>query len=418
MGDLRIECSSSSSSSDEGQWSEDEKLDTSISDKKARDSTSEAMLRIVVKKVGKGDGDVLSLEVNPSASVLDLKSLISEQLAAKDDRVSVERQRLIYFGRMLLDNEQTLGSSGIKMKPETINYVHLSPLPEGAKPNVPPTSSRTAAASSSQGVSSLDARLERARRIGVAARERRRRMRNRPYALENRVSSSTSSSRRGGGPVSFAVPQEPPPGLSAPTTSSLPVATHLQLAGYRFFDPCPTVGGGVLSTPSVFSSPTNLSHLSQRARLSQLSTAAIPDIIAEAHEEASSIAHFQLLGEAHQLSSDLDVFVPSLQEILQHTSTPNNLMGGERNTLQTINTLEHISRESSALALVLRRLATESTQSSPSTPPAAAAISARPVATLSNPIALERGVLGEQESDQAFFIPGSSSGPSFPPGMI
>jgi hypothetical protein len=87
-------------------------------------------------------------------------------------------------------------------------------------------------------------------------------------------------------------------------------------------------------------------------------------------------------------------------------------VGGERiNPLQTIDALEHIiiSRESSALALVLRRLATESIQSSPPT-----LISARPLATPSNPVALERGVQGERESDPAFFSPGSSSSISFP----
>ena len=94
-------------------------------------------LEIVVKRVGKGDNNVLSLQVDPSASVLDLKTQISQELAAKDnnDRVPVDRQRLIYFGRMLRDNEEILGNEGIKMKPKVVNYVHLSALPEGQKPS-------------------------------------------------------------------------------------------------------------------------------------------------------------------------------------------------------------------------------------------------------------------------------------------
>ena len=153
--------------------------DDSNNEDEAGGEYAETPIRVAVKRVGKGDRDVLTLEVDPGTSVLDLKNLISEELAAKNDIIPVDRQRLVYFGRMLRDNNELLGGESIKMQPESINYVHLSPLPEGAKPSKRSSSS----AESVQHVltESLESRLERARSLGAAARERRRRRRATPY---------------------------------------------------------------------------------------------------------------------------------------------------------------------------------------------------------------------------------------------
>lgn len=102
---------------------------------KMPNSQLQEKLEIVVKCVGKLDGKDLCLTLGSKASVLDLKKLISRELASKGDGpISVERQRLIFFGRMLKDNKQVLsGEGGVNMKTDgSTNFVHLSPLPENA----------------------------------------------------------------------------------------------------------------------------------------------------------------------------------------------------------------------------------------------------------------------------------------------
>jgi Ubiquitin family len=97
-------------------------------------------LQIVVKCVGKFDGRDLPLTIGSNSSVLDLKKLIKSELAANGaGPVPVEKQRLIFFGRLLNDNKQRLcGEGGINMKTDgSTNFVHLSPLPDGVATNPP-----------------------------------------------------------------------------------------------------------------------------------------------------------------------------------------------------------------------------------------------------------------------------------------
>lgn len=92
-------------------------------------------LKIVVKCVGKLDGKDLCLTIGSNASVMDLKKLISRELNSKGDGpIPIDRQRLIFFGRMLKDNKQVLsGEGGVNMKTDgSTNFVHLSPLPADA----------------------------------------------------------------------------------------------------------------------------------------------------------------------------------------------------------------------------------------------------------------------------------------------
>ena len=183
-------------------------------------SDSPKALQIVVKRVGNGEGDFLTLEVDPGASVLDLKNLISAELTAKNEREPVDRQRLVYFGRMLRDNNELLLSKEIKMQAESINYVHLSPLPEGAKPSK--RSNASPVSGEQDATESLESRLERARRLGAAARERRRRRRAAPYESARRRR-GVDRSNDGEEAQTYASQPQEEPGLFAFTTASDPV---------------------------------------------------------------------------------------------------------------------------------------------------------------------------------------------------
>ncbi len=171
------------------------------------------LLQINVKVVGKETSD--SLLIAPAESVGDLKCQI-----ASHHSIPIERQRLIYFGRLLVDDSQALGPTGIQMRLGVINYVHLSPLPEGAKPSARPKSTKQEGerspvdeespiagpgSSFASAVSdrhrndvedytlpppdrSLQAQIARARRFGAEARERRRRrmLETHPYRYPER----------------------------------------------------------------------------------------------------------------------------------------------------------------------------------------------------------------------------------------
>jgi len=119
-------------------------------------------LHIVVKCVGKGDSDSVSFHMNPTASVLELKEQI-----CRSTGVSVERQRLVFFGKMLKDNKQILTDNGVKMKTGSTNYIHLSPLPDSsvrAAAQIPTVAAANASRSSASSIRRPTSRLTSVRR--------------------------------------------------------------------------------------------------------------------------------------------------------------------------------------------------------------------------------------------------------------
>lgn len=104
-------------------------------------------ITIKVKRVGgggclPGDSCLTLKDVDPDTTVIELKQRIYDELAAStrgvataiEVAVPVERQRLIYMGRMLTVDRDRLGSD-VKMKPGSAAYVHLVPIPKGKKPS-------------------------------------------------------------------------------------------------------------------------------------------------------------------------------------------------------------------------------------------------------------------------------------------
>ena len=89
-------------------------------------------LEIRVKRTGKGEG-VLSFFIDASASVLDLKKKISTELQLTNEDVPTDRQRLIFLGRMLRVDDENLKDA--RMKTDSVNCIHLTPLPDGARPS-------------------------------------------------------------------------------------------------------------------------------------------------------------------------------------------------------------------------------------------------------------------------------------------
>jgi hypothetical protein len=86
------------------------------------------MIKIIVKIVGEAED--LELSIPDFATVLDLKEEISEKLIASDSSkkdLPVHRQRLIFGGRMLHDDDFLLDD--VKMKLDRPNHVHLAPIP-------------------------------------------------------------------------------------------------------------------------------------------------------------------------------------------------------------------------------------------------------------------------------------------------
>jgi Ubiquitin family len=82
-------------------------------------------LDIVVKIVGKAASDFqIAFQLPTAATVEYLKRKISEKVA-----VSPARQRLFYFGKMLKDDRRLGLMEQYGMKTDTVNFVHLSPLP-------------------------------------------------------------------------------------------------------------------------------------------------------------------------------------------------------------------------------------------------------------------------------------------------
>jgi len=101
----------------------------------AGDDDGDNLIHIVVKRSARVEVPCLELSIERGATVMDLKTLIQDELADESPClvVPVERQRLIFQGRMLTDNDQSLADD-VKMKLDQVNYVHLAPLPKGATP--------------------------------------------------------------------------------------------------------------------------------------------------------------------------------------------------------------------------------------------------------------------------------------------
>jgi hypothetical protein len=481
--------------------------DSSVSSACPSETDRSKLLEIVVKRVGKGESDVLSLHVDPNASVLDLKTQISQELASKDndETVPVDRQRLVYFGRMLRDNEEVLGSDSIKMKLEVTNYVHLSPLPEGAKPSPRSTSAsressrqqhysslRSAAAagnhlnsasfsfstrpSSASSSAAADLReidllsaaareshqesMERARRLGVLSRERRRRRQDRPYGNETgavHASSPPSTGSVAGAGTSFAPPAAPTAtgqhyqrgayghleeGLTAvPLSGVSAVGTrlhHHHPSGLFPFTSA-SVRRAYLNGPSLLSTltlPTTSGTTAQssNSHLAQLSHLA--STVASVSAEAQAVrsihdSHRYMLQQAQGLSFELAPFLSVLEDRLRQAGNDGNFSGLASSTRglvnhdarDTIHLLDHVSREASTLALLLRRMPPDAMASTSAglgrtlSPPAAPSTGS---SSMAGSIALER----VSSMDSTILIPQGpsiflpSSAPSWYPAMM
>ena len=108
--------------------------DDETSDDESASDFNVGMIRVVVK-MPTAAAENLELSVSQEASVLDLKKRITEELAIKsNDVVPVERQRLIFSGRMLTNNDDFLVDD-INMSLHSPNYLHLAPLPQGVEPS-------------------------------------------------------------------------------------------------------------------------------------------------------------------------------------------------------------------------------------------------------------------------------------------
>lgn len=100
-------------------------------------NADQGMIKIIIKRVGSSRAEDSSLElfVSQEASVLDLKRKIAGELAVQknEEQVPVERQRLIFAGRLLVDDHSLVDD--VKMTVDLPNYVHLAPIPEGVEPS-------------------------------------------------------------------------------------------------------------------------------------------------------------------------------------------------------------------------------------------------------------------------------------------
>lgn len=509
MGEQADEDEDGEGADDEVDEEEEGEDDSSVSSSCPSETDRTKLLEIVVKRVGKGESDIISLHVDPNASVLDLKTQISQELASKDndETIPVDRQRLVYFGRMLRDNEEVLGSDSIKMKLEVINYVHLSPLPEGAKPSPRSTSSsressrhhhysglRSAAAAgnhlnsasfsfsarpssaspseaanlreidllSSAARESRQESIERARRLGLLSRERRRRRQDRPYGSETgaaRALSPTSTGAAAGAGTAVAQLAAPATrgqyyqggayahleeGFAAvPLSGVSAVGTRLHHHHHPsglFPFTSSSVRRAYLNGPSLLSTltlPTTSGTTAQssNSHLAQLSHFA--STVASVSAEAQAVrsihdSHRYMLQQAQGLSFELAPFLSVLEERLRQAGNDGNFSGlasstgglVDHDTRDTIHLLDHVSREASTLALLLRRMPPDAmastsaglgrTSLSPAAPSTVAS-------TMAGSIALER-VLSSVDSTilipqrPSIFLPSSAA--SWFPAMM
>lgn len=98
---------------------------------KNRVFNEELLIKIVVKRTGASECHPLYLSLTPNSTVHDLKTMIQEELsigADSSEDLPVERQRLVFAGRMLTRDLDVL--SCLKMKIGEVNFVHLVPLPK------------------------------------------------------------------------------------------------------------------------------------------------------------------------------------------------------------------------------------------------------------------------------------------------
>jgi hypothetical protein len=338
------DCDGDSTASSESVFEEFDDESCEASPDESSGVGSSKMLHIVVKIVGNGEGDVLDLKVDHSASVLNLKHLIADALKHGNNTVPVDRQRLVFFGRMLRDNDELLGEKGVKMKTESINYVHLSPLPEGSKPSRRPskTTILPSIALHDPGTS-LEPQLERARRLGAAARERRRRRRPQPYPF-GRSSRDVPIPADGEESQHSAPRPQEQPSLYA-FAGSTPL--HMPLSEELFTLPT-TRHLSSLLTPVSYASP-----MSPLTRISHLSSS-----IAAATREAqtaSLLVNSHIMDQARQSASDLVCTLTILQAQLRHISTSYTIPGsGEYDVRETISMLDRVSQQTSSLAIGLR----------------------------------------------------------------
>ena len=196
-----------------GEIVDDDDNDVEISPDPATTTTSmpRNTLSIVVRRVGKGENESLHLELDRQASVWDLKTSIAATLRNADqdvgddddDDIPVERQRLIFAGKMMRDDNQSLEKE-LHMKPNHDSsvsnneeedkvgqdvdkhyFVHLSPLPEGATPSVRTERELTGVDATAAAAAETpllgnglalrhEENMRRARRMGARQRRRRR----------------------------------------------------------------------------------------------------------------------------------------------------------------------------------------------------------------------------------------------------
>lgn len=91
-------------------------------------------IKVIVKIVGETEGD-LELFLSDYSTVWDLKNQISEKLAAGSRKdVPIHRQRLIFAGKMLEDDDFLVDD--VNMKLDFPNHVHLAPIPSSK--TIPP----------------------------------------------------------------------------------------------------------------------------------------------------------------------------------------------------------------------------------------------------------------------------------------
>jgi len=119
----------------------EESVDEEEEEEEEDDSNSkdDNVLQIMVRRVGRAENESLQIFLEQDASVLDLKETIAVTLDEKDDEVviPVERQRLIFSGKMLRnDAERLVADLHMKAGKDQTHFVHLTPLPKGAAPSV------------------------------------------------------------------------------------------------------------------------------------------------------------------------------------------------------------------------------------------------------------------------------------------
>lgn len=121
------------------------------------------LIQIVVKRTGGSEAPCLELSIEKDATVMDLKTLIQDELADESPclMVPVERQRLLFLGKMLTNDALKLADD-IKMKVGSLNYIHLAPLPKNVIPSArTPLENRSSQASTTRRQKNRSRRMDR-----------------------------------------------------------------------------------------------------------------------------------------------------------------------------------------------------------------------------------------------------------------